>query len=214
MKIGLISLGCPKNLVDSEVMLGLASEAGHELTSDPSSADVLVVNTCAFIDSAKQESIDTILEMAQQKTTGACRRLIVTGCLAERYRDELKIEIPEIDAVLGTGQVPDIVHAISGLTAGPAPLTFYRAARPTYLYGAETPRLLATPNHYAYVKIAEGCDYKCAFCIIPTLRGKYRSRPGDSIVTEARALAARGVKELLLISQDTTFYGIDRQERG
>ena len=225
MKIGLVSLGCPKNLVDSEVMLGLAAEAGHELTQDPSAADVLVVNTCAFIDSAKQESIDTILEMAEHKKGGACRRLIVTGCMAERYRDELKQEIPEIDAVLGTGEVPQIVGAIAG---GAAPLTFHRSPErlalhsasslkpqaPTYLYDASTPRVFATPRHYAYIKIAEGCDYKCAFCIIPTLRGAYRSRPAESIVREARALAARGVKELLLISQDTTFYGIDRGERG
>ena len=248
MKIGLISLGCPKNLVDSEVMLGLAQQAGHELTNDAADADVLVVNTCAFIDSAKQESIDTILEMAQHKKNG-CRRLIVTGCLAERYRDELKKEIPEIDAVLGTGEVPKIVAAIAGEASRVAPLRFFAAhpavqhpapehlapghlapehlapehlapstpapsTLPTYIYDADTPRLLATPRHYAYVKIAEGCDYKCAFCIIPTLRGKYRSRPADSIVTEARALAARGAKELLLISQDTTFYGVDRQERG
>jgi len=237
MKIGLISLGCPKNLVDSEVMLGLAQQAGHELTQVASDADVLVVNTCAFIDSAKQESIDTILEMARHKTDGACRRLIVTGCMAERYRDELKKEIPEIDAVLGTGQVPEIVAAIAaghpeGHRSGRGrssdrpdimPMTFYRPAQspssspqllPTYIYDADTPRLLATPKHYAYVKIAEGCDYKCAFCIIPKLRGEYRSRPSDSIVREARALAERGVKELLLISQDTTFYGIDRRERG
>ena len=226
MKVGLISLGCPKNLVDSEVMLGLAQQAGHELTQDAAGADVLVVNTCAFIDSAKQESIDAILEMAQHKKDGACRRLIVTGCLAERYRDELIAQIPEIDAVLGTGQVPEIVGAIGGgAMERPEgrPLHFVRAGQslipspkplPTYIYDADTPRLLATPRHYAYVKIAEGCDYKCAFCIIPTLRGEYRSRPGDSIVREARALAARGVKELLLISQDTTFYGIDRRERG
>ena len=229
MKIGLISLGCPKNLVDSEVMLGLAERAGHTLTSDPAAADVLVVNTCAFIDSAKQESIDTILEMAELKKTGSCQRLVVTGCLAERYRAQLKAEIPEIDAVLGTGEVPEIVGAI-GSAPGTA-LTFFRGrsevdrqqpsvdsqsavTRPSYIYDADTPRLLATPRHYAYLKIAEGCDYKCAFCIIPTLRGAYRSRTAESIVTEARALAARGVKELLLISQDTTFYGIDRQERG
>jgi ribosomal protein S12 methylthiotransferase len=221
MKVGMISLGCPKNLVDSEVMLGLAAQGGHELTQDAGDAEVLIVNTCAFIDSAKQESIDTILEMARHKTDGNCKRLIVTGCMAERYRDELKKEIPEIDAVLGTGQVPEIVGAIIG---GATPLTFYRPGEkpsalrpqplPTYIYDADTPRLMATPKHYAYVKIAEGCDYKCAFCIIPTLRGEYRSRPGDSIVREARALAARGVKELLLISQDTTFYGIDRHERG
>jgi ribosomal protein S12 methylthiotransferase len=232
MKIGLISLGCPKNLVDSEVMLGLSREAGHELTSDAASADVLVVNTCAFIDSAKQESIDAILEMARHKTDGACRRLIVTGCLAERYRDELMAEIPEIDAMLGTGEIPGIVKAIGGASqSGASPLTFHRAAPgespvtsrqsratshqpPSYIYDAETPRLLATPKHYAYLKVAEGCDYKCAFCIIPTLRGHYRSRPADSIVREARALAERGVKELLLISQDTTFYGVDRHERG
>jgi ribosomal protein S12 methylthiotransferase len=236
MKIGLISLGCPKNLVDSEVMLGLAQQAGHELTQDAASADVLVVNTCAFIDSAKQESIDAILEMAEHKKNGACRRLVVTGCMAERYRDELKKQIPEIDAVLGTGEVPQIVGAIAGSAT---PVSFFRSreslmpsadaaglsresrtpnpesrGRPTYLYDASTPRLMATPKHYAYIKIAEGCDYKCAFCIIPTLRGAYRSRPSESIVREARALAARGVKELLLISQDTTFYGIDRQERG
>ncbi len=232
MKVGLISLGCPKNLVDSEVMLGLAHEAGHTLTSDAAEADVIVVNTCAFIDSAKQESVDTILEMARHKTEGRCTRLVVTGCLAERYRDELRQEIPEIDAVLGTGEVPAIVGAIAGATApaGVAPLTFHRTPHPAprtthpaprtphpapdYIYDADTPRIFATPRHYAYIKVAEGCDYACAFCIIPTLRGAYRSRPADSIVREARALAGRGVKELLLISQDTTFYGIDRQERG
>jgi len=235
VKIGLVSLGCPKNLVDSEVMLGLARDAGHELTQDSADADVLVVNTCAFIDSAKQESIDTILEMAGHKKDGKCQRLIVTGCMGERYRDELQREIPEIDAVLGTGDVPDIVRAIAG-PRGPqvSPVQFFTQApgsglrapaaglqppapspqRPTYIYDADTPRYMATPKHYAYIKIAEGCDYKCAFCIIPTLRGSYRSRPADSIVREAHALAARGVKELLLISQDTTFYGIDRGERG
>src|SRR5215216_2053095 len=231
MKIGMVSLGCPKNLVDSEVMLGLAQQSGHELTRDAAEADVLVVNTCAFIDKAKQESIDTILEMAELKKTGNCKRLVVTGCMAERYRDELKAQIPEIDAVLGTGEVPDIVQAIGyggTETRGPfVPLlrangepiesrTAQPGSRdlPTYIYDADTPRLLATPRHYAYVKIAEGCDYKCAFCIIPKLRGNYRSRPHDSIVQEAERLAARDVKELLLISQDTTFYGIDRNERG
>jgi ribosomal protein S12 methylthiotransferase len=220
MKIGLVSLGCPKNLVDSEVMLGLARDAGHELTQDAAAAEVLVVNTCAFIDSAKRESVDTILEMARLKTDGACRRLIVTGCMAERYRDQLRAEIPEIDAVLGTGEVPEIVRAIGGVStgAGTAPLTFYRPAqspaRPSYIYDADTPRLLATPKHFAYIKVAEGCDYTCAFCIIPTLRGAYRSRPAESIVREARQLAAGGVKEILLVSQDTTFYGVDRGERG
>jgi ribosomal protein S12 methylthiotransferase len=218
MKIGMVSLGCPKNLVDSEVMLGLAQQSGHQLTRDAAEADVVIVNTCAFIDKAKQESIDTILEMAELKKTGSCQRLVVTGCMAERYRDELKAQIPEIDAVLGTGEVPDIVSAIGSSTipllrANGTAVTG-ESRLPTYIYDADTPRLLATPRHYAYVKIAEGCDYKCAFCIIPTLRGNYRSRPADSIVREARALAARGVKELLLISQDTSFYGIDRGERG
>jgi len=245
VKIGFVSLGCPKNLVDGEVMLGYARDAGHEITPDAQDADVLVVNTCAFIDRAKQESIDAILEMAQQKRDGKCSRLVVTGCLAERYRDELRKEIPEIDALLGTGELPGIVDALApGIEArGPRsddrsptievasqPVTFHRkknqrtsdvgsrtsAAKPlpTYLYDAETPRVLTTPRHFAYVKIAEGCDYTCAFCIIPTLRGEYRSRTRESVVAEARALAGRGVKELLLISQDTTFYGIDRQERG
>ncbi|OFW07525.1 MAG: ribosomal protein S12 methylthiotransferase RimO [Acidobacteria bacterium RIFCSPLOWO2_02_FULL_67_36] len=244
MKIGFVSLGCPKNLVDGEVMLGIARDAGHEITPEAADADVLVVNTCAFIDSAKQESIDAILKMAGQKRDGRCSRLVVTGCLAERYRDELKREIPEIDAVLGTGEVPDILDAIGGRAsqlvargswledAGDeaAPLTFYSkrpsnerratsheprtTASPTYLYDADTPRLQTTPRHFAYVKIAEGCDYTCAFCIIPTLRGQYRSRTADSIVREARMMAERGVRELLLISQDTTFYGIDRGERG
>lgn len=237
LKIGFVSLGCPKNLVDAEVMLGLAEREGHEITSDADGADVLVVNTCAFIDRAKQESIDTILEMAELKKQAPGRRLIVTGCLAERFRDELVREIPEIDAVLGTGEVPRIVEALggpradAGSAAQAAPMAFYRrdpgrapeaspAAPvfgldlPTYIYDAETPRRLATPGHYAYVKIAEGCDYKCAFCIIPKMRGHYRSRPAGSIVQEAASLAARGVKEVLLISQDTTFYGIDRGERG
>jgi ribosomal protein S12 methylthiotransferase len=179
--------------------------------------------------------------MAQHKKDGACRRLVVTGCLAERYRHDLTREIPEIDAVLGTGEVPAIIDAVAGGSAtGAAPLTFFRgrtaappraaadpvpsprapsgghaaSGLPTYIYDADTPRVLATPRHYAYVKVAEGCDYSCAFCIIPTLRGAYRSRPSASIVEEARRLGGRGVKELLLISQDTTFYGIDRQERG
>ena len=242
MKIGFVSLGCPKNLVDGEVMLGIAQQAGHEITPAAGDADVIVVNTCAFIDRAKEESIDAILEMAQQKRDGRCSRLVVTGCLAERYRDELVKEIPEIDAVLGTGEVEGIVDAvegrgsrtevrgprIEGRESGVVPLAFHRTAPssgprtsgleprspPTYIYDATTPRVLTTPRHYAYVKVAEGCDYTCAFCIIPTLRGQYRSRTRESIVREARALADRGVKELLLISQDTTFYGIDRQERG
>ena len=238
MKIGFVSLGCPKNLVDSEVMLGMAEKAGHEITADASQADVLVVNTCAFIDRAKQESIDTILEMAELKRQVVGRRLIVTGCLAERYREDLKKEIPEIDAVLGTGEVGAFVGALSGSglrdPGSAVPMSFYRrdpgsqipdpgsripapvfgVDLPTYIYDADTPRKRVTPGHYAYVKIAEGCDYKCAFCIIPKMRGHYRSRPIESIVQEAHQLAAQGVKELLLISQDSTFYGIDRGERG
>ncbi|OFW12431.1 MAG: ribosomal protein S12 methylthiotransferase RimO [Acidobacteria bacterium RIFCSPLOWO2_12_FULL_66_10] len=236
MKIGFVSLGCPKNLVDSEVMLGMAERDGHEITTDASQADVLVVNTCAFIDRAKQESIDAILEMAEIKKQVAGRKLVVTGCLAERYREELKREIPEIDAVFGTGEVPRLVELLSGSGlqapgSGAIPVSFYRrdpgsepgtrsaepvfgVDLPTYLYDASTPRKRVTPGHYAYIKIAEGCDYKCAFCIIPKMRGHYRSRPIDSIVQEARNLAAQGVKELLLISQDSTFYGIDRGERG
>jgi ribosomal protein S12 methylthiotransferase len=219
-------------------MLGMAEKDGHEITADASQADVLVVNTCAFIDRAKQESIDTILEMAELKKQAAGRRLIVTGCLAERYREELKKEIPEIDAVLGTGDVANFTAALSGTGSRESgtgvPLTFYKrdpgpGSRlpvpvaegpvfgidlPTYIYDADTPRKRVTPSHYAYVKIAEGCDYKCAFCIIPKMRGHYRSRPIESIVQEARQLASQGVKELLLISQDSTFYGIDRGERG
>jgi ribosomal protein S12 methylthiotransferase len=240
MKLGFLSLGCPKNLVDGEVMLGLAREAGHEVTADAADAEVIVVNTCAFIDAAKEESINAILEMAELKKNGTCKRLVVTGCLGERYRDQLKAEIPEIDVVLGTGDVPDIVGALAGQQPQARPAMFFRneaAARagaastlepnphpgtpeprhpgtPTYLYDAKTPRLQTTPRHFAYVKVAEGCDYTCAFCIIPTLRGKFRSRDEDSIVEEAESLAARGVRELLLISQDTTFFGIDKGQRG
>jgi len=223
MKLGFLSLGCPKNLVDGEVMLGLARDAGHEVTADAREAEVIVVNTCAFIDAAKEESINAILEMAELKRGGACQRLVVTGCLGERYRDQLKAEIPEIDVVLGTGDVPAIVGALNGIQPKAMPVTLFKStidiqepktALPTYLYDATTPRLQTTPRHYAYVKVAEGCDYTCAFCIIPTLRGKFRSREEDSIVREAERLASSGVRELLLISQDTTFFGIDRGERG
>ena len=247
MKIGFVSLGCPKNLVDGEVMLGLARDAGHALTPDAREADVIVVNSCAFIDTAKEESVDAILEMAQLKRDGRLKRLVVTGCLAERYRDQLKAEIPEIDAVLGTGEVPHIVDAVGSDPGserampanGSRPIRLFRSASelrdgggadrkvevaesltvdlpegPRYLYDDSVPRVRTTPAHYAYVKVAEGCDYTCAFCIIPTLRGQYRSRDEDSIVREAEALAAGGVRELLLISQDTTFFGIDRGAKG
>ena len=201
-------------------MMGLSQEGGHTLTPNPADADVLVVNTCAFIDSAKEESINTILELAEFKKQGRCKRLVVTGCLGERYRDELKQQIPEIDAVLGTGEVPEIVGAIEGARKNRTiPLTLVHPqspkpkaqSLPTYLYDAE-PRVFATPRHFAYIKVAEGCDYKCSFCIIPQLRGHYRSRPIEAIVREARSLAARGVREVILISQDTTFYGRDLGE--
>jgi ribosomal protein S12 methylthiotransferase len=188
-------------------MVGLAEQAGHTITTEASNADVLVVNTCAFIDSAKQESIDAILQMAEHRRIGRCRRLVVTGCLAERYRDALRAEIPEIDALLGTGQVPEIVSAVE---TSPA----WQAQAPGYLYDADTPRHLATPGHFAYIKIAEGCSHTCSFCIIPALRGRYRSRRVESIVREARLLAARGVREIILISQDTTCYGLDLGRRG
>ena len=233
MKIGLISLGCPKNLVDGEVMLGLARQAGHELTRDAADADVLVVNTCAFIDRAKQESIDAILEMAELKKAAPSRRLVVTGCLAERYRDELTGPDPgdrrgarhgrgaadcqrarrPSRACAGARRLADGVPPAGSPQRAPAPRRAHASCRPTSTMRTRR-AILATPRHYAYVKIAEGCDYKCAFCIIPRLRGQYRSRPAASIVTEARRLAAAGVRELILISQDTTFYGIDRSERG
>ncbi len=202
--VGLVSLGCPKNLVDSEVMLGQLRAQGYEIAADAKAADVIVVNTCAFIDRAKQESIDTILEMAREKESGRARRLVVTGCLSQRYDAELRREIPEIDATLGTGQVADIVRAVSG----EATVTDADAL-PQWVYDHTAPRTLSTPSYMAYVKISEGCDYTCSFCIIPTLRGKHRSRRQDDIVAEARALAARGVKELVLVAQDSTRYGLD-----
>jgi ribosomal protein S12 methylthiotransferase len=205
LRVGLVSLGCPKNLVDSEVMLGRLQARGHQLVPDAQDADVIVVNTCAFIDRAKQESIDTILEMAREKETGRARRLVVTGCLAQRYDQELRREIPEIDASLGTGQVEDIVRAVEGEgTSVDADVT------PTWVYDHVAPRVMTTAGHTAYLKISEGCDYTCSFCIIPTLRGKHRSRAPEDVVAEARALAERGVKELVLIAQDSTRYGLDR----
>jgi ribosomal protein S12 methylthiotransferase len=273
--VGFISLGCPKNLVDSEVMMGLLDRAGARLTARPEDAEILVVNTCSFIDTAKQESVDTILEMARHKTHGRAKKLIVAGCLVERYRDEIQKNIPEVDAVVGTGELESILQA-AGLetptngvppvprTWGPgspstpsSPFTiltsthaeirsgkesqsgthkisvatnssrpegvarelsgrFLRdawrgasSALPTYLYDETTPRLLSTPRASAYIKIAEGCDHPCTFCIIPNLRGKFRSRRFESVVAEAEQLVARGVREITLIGQDTTCYGED-----
>jgi len=285
--VGFISLGCPKNLVDSEVMMGLLDRAGARLTAHPEDAEILVVNTCSFIDTAKQESVDTILEMARFKTSGSARKLIVAGCLVERYRDEIQKSIPEVDAVVGTGELESILAAAGlEMPAAPAsPFTILTAAQsaevrpglesraathkhaeetstktkgtgfspsidppvssgalapegqttsraegdlrerqgrfnrdtwdgaahllPTYLYDESTPRFLTTPKSSAYIKIAEGCDHPCTFCVIPNLRGKFRSRRFESVVAEARQLVARGVQEITLIGQDTTCYGED-----
>jgi len=205
-----VSLGCPKNLVDSEVMMGLLARQGYELTTDSQSADVLVVNTCGFIDSARQESVDTILEMAQLKETGNLKRLVVAGCLVERYREELQREIPEIDALIGVNQLKEIETVVEPFGRRSLPVYSDGASVPElYLYDETTPRLRATAPYTAYVKIAEGCDHTCAFCIIPKLRGVFRSRSPESIIREVEMLAAQGVKEFVLISQDTTTYGSD-----
>jgi ribosomal protein S12 methylthiotransferase len=205
LAVGMVSLGCPKNLVDGEVMLGHLARRGHRLVADAKDADVIVVNTCAFIDRAKQESIDAILEMAREKETGKARRLVVTGCLAQRYDEELRREIPEIDATLGTNQVEDVLSAVEG----GATVTDAAERRPEWIYDHASPRILTTPSHLAYVKISEGCDYTCSFCIIPTLRGAHRSRPVGDVVAEVQSLGARGVKEIVLIAQDSTRYGLD-----
>ena len=207
-KIGFISLGCPKNLVDSEVMTGLLQKEGHVLTTDRAEAEIIVVNTCSFIRDSKQESIDTILEAAALKKSGACKRLIVTGCLPERYPEEIKSELPEVDAILGTNQVLEITRAAAGEAVNP-PTTFGRSDADLYLYDEKTPRTIATPAYTAYMKIAEGCDHTCAFCIIPGIRGPFRSRNIPSLVQEARNLAASGVREITLVSQDTSSYGVD-----
>jgi ribosomal protein S12 methylthiotransferase len=262
--VGFVSLGCPKNLVDSEVMMGLLDRAGARLTARPEDAEILVVNTCSFIDAAKQESVSTILEMARHKTQGRAKKLIVAGCLVERYRDEIRKNIPEVDAVIGTGELESILQA-AGIHPAPAPVapspftiltTVHAETRagqeslsgthkapvatpashasrpegdhralhgrfrrdswagashllPTYLYDDTTPRLLSTPRASAYIKIAEGCDHPCSFCVIPNLRGRFRSRRFESVVAEAEQLVARGVREITLIGQDTTCYGED-----
>lgn len=204
-QIGLVSLGCAKNLVDSEVMLGILGREGYKIVSDPAEADAIIVNTCGFIDSAKQESIDTVLEMAQYKQ-GRCGLLIMTGCLAERYHDDILTELPEVDAVVGTGDYARIADVIRDARAG----------KRVVLYGhmdadvpEDEPRMLSTPGHTAYLKIADGCDNHCTYCVIPQLRGRYRSRTMEAVVAEAQQLAARGVRELLVIAQDTTRYGAD-----
>jgi ribosomal protein S12 methylthiotransferase len=234
LKVGFVSLGCPKNLVDSEVMMGMLAHAGAELTQRADQADVIVVNTCSFIESAQKESVNTILEMVRHKTEGRAQKIVVAGCLVERYRDEILQNIPEIDAVVGTGELSNILAA-AGIAPPPAPDSpftilqgraegdareaqgrFSRenwdgavADLPNYLYDETTPRILATPKHTAYIKIAEGCDHPCSFCIIPQLRGKFRSRRFASVIAEAERLAQCGVREITLIGQDTTCYGED-----
>ena len=206
MKAGIISLGCAKNLVDTEVMLGLLRENGVELTKKPREADVLIVNTCAFIETAKQESITTVLNMAEYKTTGRCRSLIIAGCLGQRYGQTLLDEMPEADAIIGTGAWHRIMEAVRETMNGKRVIL---VGENETIYDAKTPRILTTPGYTAYLKIAEGCDNRCSFCAIPMIRGRYRSRKVDDIVEEAKRLAANGVKELNLIAQDTTAYGRD-----
>jgi ribosomal protein S12 methylthiotransferase len=207
-KVGFVSLGCPKNLVDSEVMMGILARAGYELTPRADEADVLVVNTCSFIAPAQQESVNSILEMAEHKKFGRAQKLIVAGCLVERYRHDIQQQIPEVDAVIGTGEVEEILAACRGEISAAASAES-AVGLPTYLYHDLTPRILATPRHSAYIKINEGCDHPCSFCVIPQLRGKFRSRRFESVVREAENLAAAGVREICLIGQDTTYYGED-----
>jgi ribosomal protein S12 methylthiotransferase len=202
-KVGFISLGCPKNLVDSEVMMGILAREGYELTPRADEAEVLVVNTCSFIEPAQKESVDAILEMAEHKKFGAAKKLIVAGCLVERYRDQILEQVPEVDAVVGTGEVERILEAVEG------DLRVLPTEPPAFLYHDLTPRVITTPRHAAYIKIAEGCDHPCTFCIIPQLRGKFRSRRFESVVREAENLVASGAREITLIGQDTTSYGED-----
>jgi ribosomal protein S12 methylthiotransferase len=202
LKVGFVSLGCPKNLVDSEVMMGELAAKGHELTPHPDQADVLVVNTCSFIDPAKKESVETILEMAEYKKIGRAKKLIVAGCLVERYRGDIRKEMPEVDAIIGVNELSRITALCEGEDTTPGPIE-------PYLYHDLTPRVLSTPKHFAYIKIAEGCDHPCTFCVIPQYRGKFRSRRFESVVSEASRLFNQGVREINLIGQDTTCYGED-----
>src|SRR5271167_1090026 len=208
-KVGFVSLGCPKNLVDSEVMMGILTRAGYEITQRAGEADVLVVNTCSFIAPAQQESVQSILEMAEYKKFGRAQKLIVAGCMVERFRNDIREQIPEVDAVIGTGEIEKILQACEGQLRPDDSENISGAELPTYLYHDLTPRILATPRHTAYIKINEGCDHPCTFCVIPQLRGKFRSRRFESVVKEAENLAAGGVREISLIGQDTTFYGED-----
>src|SRR5215475_12375616 len=211
MKVHLTTLGCPKNQVDSELMLGMLTEAGFPLAERPEDAECLVVNTCAFIDRAREESIETILELAKLKKQGSCRALIVTGCLTQRYGGDILKEMPEVDGILGTSNLSRIVELVRQ-AAGRQ--DWASAAPPGYLYDAATPRLLTAKVPFAYVKIAEGCDMGCTFCAIPQFRGRHRSRPLADIVKEVEGLAARGIQEAILVSQDTLAYGRDLPGNG
>ena len=204
--IGMVSLGCAKNQVDAEQMLFLLQQAGYNILPEPAGADVVIVNTCGFIESAKTEAIDNILAMAHLKAEGSVGKILVTGCLAQRYQEEILKELPEVDGVLGTGSYYDVVSAVKQLLDGAEGIEEYGDIQAPV---QECGRILTTPKHYAYLKIAEGCDNHCAFCIIPTLRGKYRSRPMDKLIEEAKELAVSGVKELIVVAQDTSRYGID-----
>lgn len=210
-KLGYISLGCAKNLVDTEVMLGLLKEDGYEITEDLSTADLIIINTCTFIEKAKEESINTILEAAQYKQLGACKGLIVAGCLSQQYQDELFKEIPEIDALIGTGAWNRIMDALDSIDKGNRISIMDDM---TNIYDERMPRMQTTPRYSAYIKIAEGCNNGCTFCIIPKVRGAFRSRTMESILAEAKRLASMGVKEIVLIAQDTTSYGIDLSADG
>src|SRR4249920_1627056 len=207
-KVGFVSLGCPKNLVDSEVMLGTLAGRGYTITPDKQEADIIVVNTCGFIDSAKKESIDTILEMAELKTTGNCKKLVVAGCLAERYRSEIRKEIPEIDFIFGPDELGRILEAVRMDEESPIPDVSIDALY-TSTEVPTIPRMLTTPSYMAYLKISEGCDHVCTFCAIPGFRGKFRSRTIADLVMESRRLAEQGVREIVIVSQDTMAYGKD-----
>ena len=206
MKILFISLGCDKNLADSEEMLGLLTAGGHEITDDETQADAIVINTCCFIKDAKEESVETILEMAEYKKTGSCHALIVTGCMAQRYQKEIIEEVPEVDAVLGTTSYGDIVKALEEAAAGNH---FEEYRDIDYLPDTGSKRVLTTGGHFGYLKIAEGCDKHCTYCIIPKLRGKFRSVPMERLIAQAEDMAEQGVKELILVAQETTVYGKD-----
>lgn len=206
MKIGMVSLGCPKNLVDSEVMLGLIREKQLEITNDPAEADLIIVNTCGFIESAKEESINTVLQMAEYKQNGSCKYLVMTGCLGQRYADELFESMPEVDAIVGTDSFTDIGWVIDQVMAGKRLKHLQKLESKNV---AMPPRMLTTPSYMAYLKIAEGCDNCCSYCIIPQLRGPYTSRPYAEVLAEAKALADSGIKELIVVAQDTTRYGED-----